>query len=478
MTKQNRRAFLRTLGFGAGSLAFPGLLNITCTSKKNPPNILFIFTDDQRFDTIHAINNPGIITPNMDRLVKDGVSFTRAHFMGGTSAAVCMPSRAMLLTGKSLFHLEDNGGIITEDHALMPEVFKKAGYKTYGIGKWHNDQTAYNRCFTNGGKIMFKGMSNHLNVPVFDYDPTGNYSEDKKYIGSKFSSELFSDEAIKHIENHNFDDPMFMYLSYTAPHDPRMAPKEYLDLYPLDEITLPSNFMPEHPFDNGEMKIRDETLAPWPRTPEIVREHIAAYYAMITHLDFHIGKVLEALDRSGQRENTIIVFAGDNGLAVGQHGLLGKQNLYDHSVRVPLIFAGPGIPKGVQAHTLCYLLDIFPTLCEITEQSIPESVEGRSLLPAIKNTQTKCYESVFLAYKYLQRAIRTDDNWKLIKYNVQGHETTQLFNLNDDPGEMKNLVDNAEHAEILGSLINMLKQHIDKYDDICDLDAPDWGIQE
>ncbi|GAI83201.1 unnamed protein product, partial [marine sediment metagenome] len=178
---------------------------------------------------------------------------------------------------------------------------------------------------------MFGGMSNHLKVPVYDFDPSGEYPKEKQYTGEKFSSEMFADEAIKFLENDTGDDPFFMYVSFTAPHDPRMAPKEYEEIYPRERIFIPENFMPEHPFDNGEMKIRDEKLAPWPRTEKIVRDHIGAYYAMITHTDAQIGRLVDALEKNGKAENTIIIFAGDNGLAVGQHGLLGKQNLYEHS---------------------------------------------------------------------------------------------------------------------------------------------------
>ena len=127
-----------------------------------------------------------------------------------------------------------------------------------------------------------------------------------------------------------------------------MAPKEFTDLYPPERIRIPENFMPAHPFNNGEMFVRDENLAPFPRTPEIVQDHISAYYAMITHLDAQVGRVLDALEKTGRTEDTVVIFTGDNGLAVGQHGLLGKQNLYEHSVRVPLIICGPEIPEDMK----------------------------------------------------------------------------------------------------------------------------------
>jgi len=217
-------------------------------------------------------------------------------------------------------------------------------------------------------------------------------------------------------------------------------------------------------------------LAPFPRTPEIVKEHIASYYAMITHMDFNIGRVLDSLEKSGEMENTIIVFAGDNGLAVGQHGLLGKQNLYEHSVRVPLMFCGPGIPKNKQANTLCYIHSIFPTLCELLGLEILPSVESKSLAPAIINQNENIRNSVFYAYKNLHRGVRTYDNWKLIKYNVKGEQTTQMFNLNEDPWELTNLAADEKYKLQQAELTELLKKYMQELDDFCDLDKLNWGI--
>ena len=401
------------------------------------PNVLFLFTDDQRFDTLQALGNREIATPHMDELARRGVSFTHAHIMGSYTAAVCIASRAMMLTGRSLFRAPQT---IPPDVALWPELMREAGYATFCTGKWHNDVAAFTRGFERGEKIFLGGMSNHLQVPVHDFDPSGRYPKEKSYIGKKFSSELFSEEAIEFLRRYEEDRPFFLYLAYTAPHDPRMAPKKYDGLYDRPKIDLPENFLPEHPFDNGELRVRDEQLAPWPRTPEIVREHIAAYYAMITHLDDQIGRVLAALDEAGHAGNTIVLFAGDNGLAVGQHGLLGKQSLYDHSVRVPLVMTGPGLPHGGRCDALCYLHDVFPTVCEMAGVPTPESVEGRSLLPIVRGEEP-ARESLFFAYMNVQRAVR-DERYKLIEYFVDGQHTRQLFDLAGDP-------DCAQHRERL-----------------------------
>jgi arylsulfatase A-like enzyme len=265
-------------------------------------------------------------------------------------------------------------------------------------------------------------------------------------------------------------------VAFTAPHDPRMAPAEYAALYAPEKISLPPNFAPRHPFDNGEMSIRDETLAPTPRDPAVVREHIAAYYAMISHLDAQIGRVLGAVERSGLGDDTVIVFAGDNGLAVGQHGLLGKQNLYDHSVRVPLVISGPGIPRGLKRDALCYLLNVYPTLCDMLGLSPPAGVEGLSLLPAAERSGRKIRDSVFLAYTKLQRGVRTDDDWKLIEYNVGGTRTTQLFNLAEDPWETTNLALDPSRGSRLAALRDRLRTAMKRTGDFCDFDKPNWGL--
>ena len=471
-----RRNFLKAVCLGTASLAMQGCVSDSQQpgGKGIRPNILFFFTDDQRYNTLNALNNAEIITPNMDTLVRKGTSFTRAYIMGSMSGAVCIPSRAKLMTGRTLFHLSGDGRNIPQEHVTLPETLQEAGYATFGTGKWHNDVSAYARSFTHGGKIFFGGMSDHLKVPVYDFNPAGTYPKEKRYIGEKFSSELFSDAAIKFLREYKDDNPFLVYVSYTAPHDPRMAQKKYRDMYNPDKISLPKNFMSEHPFDNGDLKIRDEELAPWPRTPDIVREHIADYYAMITHLDEQIGRVLKTLEESGKSDNTIIIFAGDNGLAVGQHGLFGKQNLYEHSVHVPLIISGPGLPQGKTCDAFCYLLDIFPTVCELVGSPIPETVEGKSLVPLITGEKKKVRDSIFGAYKEFQRMVR-NDRWKLIIYNVNGKQTMQLFDLQNDPWEMKNLAGDTAQAGRIKELTTLLKKWMKETGDNCDLNKPNWG---
>ena len=450
---------------------------------KTKPNIVFFFTDDQRFDTINALGNKKIITPNIDSLVNTGVTFTHAHIPGGTSGAVCMPSRAMIHSGKSLFHLKNSGSSIPAEDSLLGETLKNNGYRTFGTGKWHNGTEAYARSFTDGDEIFFGGMNDHWNVPAHHYDPSGKYASRLPYVknwslkkdvdylyadhvnNGKHSSELFADASIDFIENYDADNPFFMYISFMAPHDPRTMPEEFLRMYDDIDIELPPNFMGEHPFDTGALKIRDEMLAAFPRDPDEVKMHIKEYYAMITHLDNEIGRVIKSLKDAGEFENTIFIFAGDNGLAVGQHGLMGKQNCYDHSMRIPFIFAGPGIPENVQKESLVYLLDIFPTLCELLDIEKPDNIDGVSLKSALQDADQEVRDCVYLSYLDCQRAV-SDKNFKLIEYVIdEKHTMTQLFDLKKDPWEIKNLADSDTHSEKLNAMRSKLLELRDECDD-------------
>lgn len=446
------------------------------------PNIVFFFTDDQRFDTINALGNKAIKTPNIDKLAGEGCVFTHAHIPCGTSGAVCMPSRAMLNSGRTLFHIEGSGQTIPQEHTMLGEALRANGYFTFGTGKWHNGKETFNRSFCDGDEILFGGMADHWNVPVFHYDPSGKYEtqlpeiknpglskevhyRDCDHINSgKHSSQMVCDAAINFIENHDGAEPFYTYISFLAPHDPRSMPEEFKKMYNPDDIDLPPNFLGGHPFDTGALNIRDEMLAAFPRRPDETREHIAEYYAMITHLDNELGRVMDTLKKKGIYEDTIIIFAADNGLAVGQHGLFGKQNCYEHSVRVPLIFAGPGIPENKRTEAYAYLFDIFPTLCELTGTDIPQSVEGKSLLPAI-NEDELIRDDLYFAYCGFQRAVK-DRQYKLIEYVFEEkHIKTQLFDLSNDPWELDNLADKAECQEKVAEMRNKLIALRDEWGD-------------
>ena len=441
-----RRACLASLALAAGGAQTP-----TALRAAKRPNILFLFADDQRADTIHAHGNPNIKTPNLDRLAAAGVSFRQNYVFGGNNGAVCIPSRAMLMSGRTWFHVDT---IALKHVKLMPEYLGENGYETFGTGKWHNGQASWLRAFQRGKTVMFGGMSDHTKVPVRDLGPDGKLSAER--VGEKFSSELFADSVIDFLQTRDEKKPFFAYAAFTAPHDPRQPPLSFREPYYRNLPPLPKNFLPQLPFDNGMMRdIRDENLGAWPRTETMVRDQLAEYYGLITHLDGQIGRVLEALKRSGQAENTIIVYAADNGLALGSHGLLGKQSVFEHSMRTPLMISGPGIPKQKTVNAFSYLLDIFPTLCDLTSLDRPAGLEGESLRPLWDGRKKSVRDSVFLPFLDIQRAVR-EDRWKLIAYPKIGH--LQLFDLQEDPYEMTNLIERPEHAAKVERLQVLMKQ--------------------
>lgn len=462
------------LGVGSSLLA----VNSNEEPKSKRPNVLILLTDDQSYNTISALGNQMVVTPNMDNLVYEGTSCMNTYVMGALSGAVSMPSRAMLLTGKYLHNIHQDGRVIPKEDKTFPEVFRENGYTTFATGKWHSDKASFNRSFSAGANIFLGGMhpyntDGHFKPLLHDYDPTGKY-ESGSYR-DKFSSECFADAAIEFINSRNKKDkPYLMYVAFTSPHDPRTPPPAYGHKYKGEDLNLPLNFLMEHPFDNGDLKERDEVLLPVPRNPDTIKNEMALYYGMVSEVDTQIGRILDALKESGEYDNTIIIFTSDNGLAVGQHGLLGKQNLYEHSVKVPLIIVGPSIPKNMKSNACSYLLDIFPTVCELAGMKVPESVDGESFKASIIKERSKGRDHIYLSYINLQRAIRKD-NYKLILYNVNGERRIQLFDLKNDPWETDNLADAPAFQDKIKELTQLLETEMINKNDFCDPLKPNWG---
>ena len=280
--------------------------------------------------------------------------------------------------------------------------------------------------------------------------------QDAAVDGIKHSAQIWSEGAAEHLRAQaDKEAPFFMYVGFNSPHDPRQAPKEFVDRYPAPQIAVPPNYLPEHPFDQGDHKVRDELLAPFPRTREAVKLHRAEYYAHITYMDAQIGRILAALEASGKAGNTYVIFTADHGLAVGQHGLMGKQNLYDHSTRIPLIVTGPGIPAGKRVDEMVYQHSLFPTTCELSGVAAPKSVEFPSLADLVHGKSSQKHDAMFCFYRDFQRCVRTREH-KLIVY-PQVNEM-QLFDLQKDPWETRDLAADKKYAALRGDLLERLKK--------------------
>lgn len=454
----------------------------TGASAQQRMNVLFILTDDFQNNAIRALGREDVHTPNIDYIYSQGTAFTNCYTNGAIGGALSMPSRAMIMTGRGVFEIAQDGWVIAPRHTMLPEQLRREGYRTFETGKWHSDFESFNRAFSEAENIYFGGMhryedGGHVTPLLMDYDPKGDYKNQKPFVGPKFSSEMYADAAVDFLTRSAGDTtPFFAYVAFTSPHDPRNRHPWYGTLYDPDTIRLPENYRPQHAFDNGELQVRDEVVVPAPRDKVTVRKELADYYGMIIEVDAQIGRVIDALEKSGKLEHTIVVFAGDNGLAMGQHGLMGKQSLYDHSIKVPLVVWAPGIPKGERNEGLCYLYDINPTLSELLGIPPAESVTGRSLTAALKRGAKgeTPRDRVWLAYSSIHRALVMDGR-KYIVYNVKGKITEQLFDLRNDPWEMTNLLAGTPSKRVhklAEKYRAALKEEMKRGNDFCDLDRP------
>lgn len=433
-------------------------LGVARAADPKGPNVLFLFADDQRADTIAALGNKHIRTPNLDRLVARGVSFDRAYMQGGLNSATCVPSRAMLLSGRCLFRTDEK---LLRDET-WPEAFAKAGYATFITGKWHNGEKSLVRCFQEARGIFAGGMTDPLKAPLANVEG-GKLGAPK--LAPKHACAVFADEAIAFL-GRKHEKPFFCYVPFDAPHDPHTVPADFPIKYDAEQLPLPANFLPQHPFNNGEMSVRDEALLAWPRDPKKVRAMIAEYYRYVSYLDSEIGRVLDALDKSPHGKNTIVVFAADSGVARGGHGLIGKQNCYEHSLRVPLVVAGPGVAENKRTEAMCYLFDALPTLGKLCGVPGPATSEGGEFSAVLADPTRAARAQLMFGYKGVQRAVR-DDRWKLIRYPQV--DKTQLFDLKTDPDEVTDLSAKPEHAARVKELLALLETEQARFGDTAPL---------
>lgn len=430
------------------------------------PNILFFFADDLRADTVGAFGGKDVHTPNIDALAKRGTKLTQMYCMGSRHGAVCAPSRAMLMSGRMLTRAPDN----LKGLKLLPQWLREAGYATFMTGKWHNGSDSLTRAFPDARSVFRGGMCDHFHVPLCDVEG-GEVVRKRNPDGH--STEHFANAAIEFLKGHRASQsdapdetkrqPFFAYMPFTAPHDPRDPPRRWLDkLRDLPRPELPPNFRGQHGLNLGKptMTVRDENLLGWPRDKDLLRDQLVEYRALVSHLDEQVGRVLATLDELGYRDNTLIVFTADHGLALGSHGLLGKQSLYEHSMRSPCVVAGPKVPAGEQRDGLAYLYDLTATCLETAGvHKVPE-IDGVSLWSMLRGDAAQeagdavGREELLLIYSKTQRALRRGDH-KLIRFpNI---DRTILFDVKQDPHELRDLSDVPEFAELRGQLEQRLR---------------------
>jgi arylsulfatase A-like enzyme len=366
----------------------------------------------------------------------------------------------MMNTGRFIWRaqaVESNLAEEVEQRRMVSQLMSDAGYETFVSGKWHVKIDA-DKIFDHVEHIR-PGMPADTPSSYQRPNDKGDWTAwDEKlggfWEGGKHWSEVLAEDGAAFLKTAaSSDRPFYMYLAFNAPHDPRQSPKSFVDLYDRDEILIPVNFMPENPFMEAMgagKSLRDEKLAPWPRTHAAVQLHRQEYYALISHLDEQIGKILAALEETGQADNTYIVMTADHGLACGQHGLLGKQSMYEHSMKAPLMVVGPGIPAGKRIDTPVYVQDFTATALEWAGVKQPEHVEFKSLLPLIRGERDSQYDLIYGAYESNKQRMVRKDNWKLIHY--PGVDQYLLFNLQADPAETHDLAADPSLEQKLAEL--------------------------
>lgn len=420
------------------------LVSVSCKNEEKRPNILFVLVDDQSPFDLKIYDAKSILeTPNIDKLAEGGMVFESARHMGAWSGAVCTPSRHMIMSGRTVWNLPDYGKQF--QNSTCPDslelqtigaVFNRAGYKTMRTCKKGNSYDAANKQFTVVHDASKRGGT----------EETGSAWHGKQVLN-------YLDEREKNQEK----EPFFIYFGFSHPHDTRDGTPELLAKYGAvnhtDTSSLPpanpklpelqENYLPAHPFFHGHPNLRDEERVSgvWKnRDEQTVRNELGREYACSENIDIQLGKVLDKLDKMGELENTYVIYTSDHGIAIGRHGLMGKQNLYEHTWRIPFIVKGPGINANKRVEGNIYLLDILPTVCDLAGIDIPETVQGTSFKPVLFGENQKVRDVMYGVYsggtKPGMRCVKKGD-WKLIKYDLMDGEIreTQLFNLAENPHE-------------------------------------------
>lgn len=442
------------------------------------PNILFILVDDQSPFDLKMYNPKSTLqTPNLDKLAAQGVIFDGAYHMGSSSGAVCTPSRHMIMSGRTMWHLPVSPWAAKTsppqlEQQTIPAVFNRAGYATMRTCKQGNSYEAANKLFTVRHDASKRGGTDESGS-AWHAEQVLNYLNDR--------------QASKDTK------PFLIYFGFSHPHDTRDGKPELLAKYGATNHTdeanppslhslqppLPANYLKDHPFDNTDMNARDEVAVSgvWKHRDEAsIRNEIGRQYACSDNIDIQIGRVLKRLEESGEIDNTYIIYTADHGIAIGHHGLMGKQNLYQHCWRVPFIVKGPGISAGRRLEGNIYLLDVLTTLCDLAGIQPPHTNEGTSFKPVLTGEKQAMREVLYGAYaggaKPGMRCVKQGD-WKLIQYESADGKVkhTQLFNLAENPDELlpehgkPNLADDPKHAEKLAEMKKLLLGEMRRLDD-------------
>jgi len=427
------------------------------------PHIVFVIADDHRGDAVHALGDPNVLTPNFDALCESGVVFRQARCQGGMTDAICATSRACVMTARNVFNAVASNELpetessleIKEGVKTLPAVLREWGYRTVAVGKWHNGVRAFGESFDEGRRVFFGGMGPQWKMTYWDGiceggDLKGTTSE----LGG-FTSDVIGHAAEAVIEGATDDQPLFLYVAFTAPHDPRVPPGPFADMYEASGLVLTPDYYSEAPAHEAVRYVRDEMLVGYPRSMSQVRRHLADYYGMISNLDLWVGRLFGAAQEGLAGREVLFVYCSDHGLSVGRHGLMGKQNLYEHSVRIPVMMSGSYVTRRACDDSLVGHQDICATIAEAAglvggdsaaigdgsgTSLIGKLRTGRGIDEAGNDGSRKFW---FAVYKDVERMV-CDGRWKVIYSRLPGakgtaHVLMQVFDLENDPWEVFDL---------------------------------------
>ena len=423
--------------------------NLLGQNKK--PNILFLMTDQHSMRVLGSYGNQIIKTPNLDKLANEGVVFKSNY----SQNPICLPSRASLITGKmpSSLGIFGNDGILSEK-TTMATVFKAQGYEVAWLGKEHWGAT--------NAEVGFGNLNDEAHEAFKEnYRPLNNLRKNigrlpqnataYKLLENEDYEALVTDHAIKFLEN-NTTKTFFLGVSFKKPHFPFMCHQKYFDLY-KDIVDMPE-VTPDmiEALSINEKKTIEKYKLDEMSSAEIKHAR-AMYYGMVTYIDEQFGRVLEKLNELGLRENTIIVYTSDHGEMAGEHGLWYKNSFLEASVAAPLIFSYPKtLPVNKKINASSMLLDIFPTLCDLSDIGQPNDLEGKSLLPLMNGIEN-ADNSDRVAYSEMYRSstgiMVRKGKWKYIRYNS---EKEYLYDIDTDPREINNLINSTQHQVIIREL--------------------------
>jgi iduronate 2-sulfatase len=452
----------------AASLAPPGAARAQQSAR--PPNVLFIAADDLNND-LGTYGHPLVRSPNIDRLAARGVRFDRAY----NQFPLCSPSRTSVMTGlrpdsTGVFDLQRHfreklPGVVT-----LPQHFQKHGYLAARVGK-----------------IYHYGVPNQIGTAGLDdpaswdlaLNPIGRDKQEehtitnvtpKRGLGSALSwredpgedeeqtDGRVASEAIRLMEQ-NRERPFFLAVGFYRPHTPYVAPRTYFDLYPSQVVAAPLD--PTADLADVPEAALWTTPPNWGLDSEQMRQARRAYYASITFMDAQVGRVLDALDRLGLAENTIVVFWSDHGYHLGEHGQWMKQSLFEGSARVPLIISAPGYTRGAASPRVVELLDLYPTLADLAGLPRPEHVQGRTLRPLLADPEARWPHAAHTQTwrrrgdeHFMGRSVRME-RWRYTEWD-EGRRGRELYDHVMDPREEINLADDPAYTEVVARLRGLL----------------------